>query len=88
MGGFEVAAKAMGWNPVVSCEIDPMCQVVLKHHFPEAYLHGDIHTLTGKIIHEEIERRMGTHWRTTKLVLQWVPVRNMPTLLSSGKATW
>ena len=69
MGGFEVAAKAMGWNPVVSCEIDPMCQVVLKHHFPEAYLHGDIHTLTGKIIHEEIERRMGTHWRTTKLVL-------------------
>lgn len=69
IGGFDIAARQMGWETVVACEIDPFCQVVLRHHFPGAYVHGDIHTLTGKIIHEEIERRMGTHWRTTKLVL-------------------
>jgi len=44
IGGFELAASWMGWENVLSCEIDPFCQKVLHHHFPTTTLYGDIRT--------------------------------------------
>ncbi len=71
MGGFALASHWMGWETAIICEIDDNCKVVLAHHFPGAYIHGDIHTLTGKLINEEIEKRYGPGWRdTTRLICQ------------------
>lgn len=47
IGGFELAAQWMGWENVLSCEYDPFCQRVLKHHFPTSTLYGDIRELDG-----------------------------------------
>jgi DNA (cytosine-5)-methyltransferase 1 len=42
IGGFELAAKWMGWKTVAWCEWNGFGQKILKHHFPEAEGHGDI----------------------------------------------
>lgn len=42
IGGFDLAAEWMGWNNVFHCEINPFCQIILKHHFPNAHTHTDI----------------------------------------------
>ena len=44
IGGFDLAAEWMGGNNVLSCEIDPFCQKVLKYHFPNAIHYADIKT--------------------------------------------
>ena len=44
IGGFELAARWVGWETVAVSEIDPFCQKVLQYHFPGAQLHGDIKT--------------------------------------------
>jgi len=44
IGGFQLAAQWMGWENVASCEIDPFCSKVTKHHFPNCIQHGDIKT--------------------------------------------
>lgn len=31
IGGFDLAAREVGWNNVFQCEIDPFCQSVLKY---------------------------------------------------------
>ena len=53
IGGFEIAAAQLGWQTVVSCEINPICQRVLKYHFPETYIHSDIHTLNYETIKKQ-----------------------------------
>lgn len=50
IGGFDCAGRWMGWDTVVTCEVNEFYQKVLKHHFPEAYHHGDIHTLNYETI--------------------------------------
>lgn len=42
IGGWDLAAKWMGWNNVFQCEIDPFCREVLKYHFPKTILYDDI----------------------------------------------
>lgn len=42
IGGFDLAAEWMGWENVFHCEIDPFCQKVLKHHFPESISYESI----------------------------------------------
>lgn len=42
IGGFSIAAKQMGWETIAWCEINPFCQNVLKHHYPNATPHHDI----------------------------------------------
>lgn len=42
IGGFDLAAEWMGWHNVFSCEIDPFCQQVLQHHWPNVDHHTDI----------------------------------------------
>jgi len=57
MGGFCLAADAVGWTPAVSCEINPFGRKVLEYYWPKAYHHKDIFNLTGSKIYEEIEKR-------------------------------
>lgn len=47
IGGFDIASEWMGWKNVFSCEFDPFCQRVLKHHFPTTIHYGDIRQLDG-----------------------------------------
>ena len=42
IGGFELAARWMGWNTIAWSEWDPFCQKILSYHFPEAKGYGDI----------------------------------------------
>src|ERR1043165_3670372 len=44
IGGFALAAHWMGWDNVMHCEIDPFCNKVMNHHFPNSYQHEDIRT--------------------------------------------
>jgi DNA (cytosine-5)-methyltransferase 1 len=69
IGGFELAARWAGWDILASCEINPFGRKVLEYHFPEAYHHDDIHTLTIKVLEDELSKRFGTRWRTDDIVL-------------------
>ena len=42
IGGFDLAAKWMGWTNVFHCEWNAFGQRVLRHHFPNAEGFGDI----------------------------------------------
>lgn len=42
IGGFELAARWMGWDTIAWSEWDLFCQKVLSYHFPEAKGYGDI----------------------------------------------
>lgn len=42
IGGFDLAARWMGWSTAWYSEIDPYCNAVMAHHFPEARPLGDI----------------------------------------------
>jgi DNA (cytosine-5)-methyltransferase 1 len=44
IGGFALAAQWMNWNNVMHCEIDPFCNKVMNHHFPNSIQHEDIKT--------------------------------------------
>jgi len=48
IGGFSLAADQV-WDGVehTFCEIDPFCQEILKKHWPESKIYGDIRKLTG-----------------------------------------
>ena len=69
IGGFELASQWMGWQNIVSCEINPFCRKVLKYYWPNSYHHDDIYTLTYEKINEELTKRFGTRWRTDDIVL-------------------
>jgi len=51
IGGFELAASWV-WGPELEiafmCEIDPFCQKVLKHHWPDVPIVPDIKELHGE----------------------------------------
>lgn len=51
IGGFDLAAREVGWNNVFQCEIDPFCQSVLKYYFPKT------------VLYEDIERTDFTSWK-------------------------
>ncbi len=42
IGGFQLAAHWMGWNNVMSCEIDDFCNSVTKYYFPNCKQYEDI----------------------------------------------
>jgi DNA (cytosine-5)-methyltransferase 1 len=44
IGGFSLAARWAGWETKAYSEINPFCQRVLKHHFPNADALGNITT--------------------------------------------
>jgi hypothetical protein len=69
IGGFTIAAKWMGWKTYAMCEINLFGQRVLKYHFPDAYLHSDIKTLTYETINFELTKRFGRQWRNDDIIL-------------------
>lgn len=42
IGGFDLAARWMGWSNAFHCEINPFCLKVLRHHFKESESYEDI----------------------------------------------
>jgi DNA (cytosine-5)-methyltransferase 1 len=44
IGGWEIAADAMGWETVFQCEKEPFCQRILKYYWPNAYLFDNVET--------------------------------------------
>jgi DNA (cytosine-5)-methyltransferase 1 len=42
MGGFQLAAEWMGWENIMSCEIDDFCNKVTGFYWPNCIQHGDI----------------------------------------------
>ena len=42
IGGFDLAARWMGWNNVFHVERDPFCRQVLAHHFPKSQSFDDV----------------------------------------------
>ena len=50
IGGFDLAAHAMGWANVLHCEINPFCRKLLTYYWPEATSYHDI-TQTDFTIH-------------------------------------
>jgi DNA (cytosine-5)-methyltransferase 1 len=69
IGGFELPAEWMGWQPVLSCEINPFSRKVLEYYWPDAYHHDDIHTLNIDKINEELSKRYGANWADDDLIL-------------------
>ena len=49
IGGFDLAARWMGWDNLFHCEFDPFCQRVLAHHFPNSKLYNDVKTFDATI---------------------------------------
>lgn len=50
IGGFDLGFEQAGMKAAFHCEIDPYCQKVLRRHWPQVPLHGDITTLKNKDI--------------------------------------
>lgn len=50
IGGFELAAQWMGWDNVLSCEINPFGRKVLEHYWPDSYHHDNVKTLNRETI--------------------------------------
>jgi len=44
IGGFDLAARWMGWENAFHVERDPFCRKVLAHHFPESQSFDDVKT--------------------------------------------
>jgi DNA (cytosine-5)-methyltransferase 1 len=47
IGGFALAARWAGFETVGFCDNEPYAQAVLKKHWPNVPIHGDIKTLDG-----------------------------------------
>jgi DNA (cytosine-5)-methyltransferase 1 len=50
IGGFDLGFEKAGMKCVFQCEIDEYAQTILKKHWPEVPLHGDIKNLLPSII--------------------------------------
>ena len=47
IGGFSLGLERAGMRTVAFCEINPFCQAVLRHHWPEVPIFEDIRELTA-----------------------------------------
>lgn len=48
IGGFSLGLERAGFETVAFCEIEPYCQKVLAHHWPEVPIYDDIRQVTAK----------------------------------------
>ena len=47
IGGFSLGLEQAGMETVAFCEIDPFCQGILRQHWPDVPIYGDVTTLKG-----------------------------------------
>ena len=50
IGGFSLGLERAGMRTVAFCEIDPYCRAVLRKHWPDVPVFGDIRDLTAEQI--------------------------------------
>lgn len=55
IGGFALATQWMGWKNIMHCEIDPFCNRVMNHHFPNSKQHEDIRTTDFTIYRGQLD---------------------------------
>lgn len=55
IGGFDLAAQWMGWQNMFHCEINPFCQKILNHYWPNAHSYADIKTTDFSIYRGKID---------------------------------
>ena len=55
IGGFDLASEWMDWTNVFHCEINPFCQKILKHYWPNADSLGNIKTTDFKKYEGQID---------------------------------
>jgi DNA (cytosine-5)-methyltransferase 1 len=48
IGGFDIGLERAGFPTAAFCENDPFCQRVLRRHWPEVPIYGDIRELSGE----------------------------------------
>ena len=53
IGGFSLGLDRAGMQTVAFCEIDPFCQQVLKRHWPDVPVYGDIKQLSARRLHHD-----------------------------------
>lgn len=56
IGGIDLGFERAGCEIVGQCEVDPSCQGVLRRHFPKAFLHDDLRTLTPELVADRCGR--------------------------------
>jgi DNA (cytosine-5)-methyltransferase 1 len=63
IGGFAIATENV-WDNVehIFCDNDPFSQAVLKKHWPNSLIYGDIKELTGERITTDTRREYGEPW--------------------------
>jgi DNA (cytosine-5)-methyltransferase 1 len=47
IGGFSLGLERAGMHTVAFCEIDPYCRAVLRKHWPDVPVYGDVRSLTA-----------------------------------------
>src|SRR6476469_7886919 len=47
IGGFSLGLERAGMRTVAFCEIDPYCRAVLRKHWPDVPVYGDVRELTA-----------------------------------------
>jgi DNA (cytosine-5)-methyltransferase 1 len=55
IGGFELAAEALGWKTLFTCEIDSFCQRILSYYWPGAVHYKDIKQFNAKEFKGQID---------------------------------
>jgi len=59
VGGFDLAAEWSGFRTVLLCEIDPWCQVVLRHHWPGVPIIPDVKDVTDDTVRQALADAAG-----------------------------
>ena len=73
VGGFGLAAKLNGIETIATCEINEFGNKVTAYHFPEAYRHGDVRTLTKQILNERLIPKYGAGWSDRTILTAGFP---------------
>lgn len=55
IGGLDLAAQWAGMRTVMFCETDDYCRRILRKHWPDVPIHGDVRTLTARAISERVD---------------------------------
>lgn len=81
IGGFSLGFERAGMRTVAFCEIDEHCRAVIKRHWPDVPVHGDVRSLRGLPLSGLVGRgeaeRLGRRAERTGLCPDWIVVENV-----------